>query len=205
MNKPKTKKSVLKIVSDVIFGLVAAFILTLVVVSFVEKKTDKSIFGKRVVWIMTESMEDTIPAQSYILVKDVGDNEIKVDDVIMFVSRDPEIYGALNTHRVVEINDKGEYVTKGDHNRYKDEYTVKLEDVQGIYERNLPFLTFIGRLYAQPVGYIVTLVLVAGLVGAWFVIDYKDKKKIKKQELIDEMVAEEVKRLEEEAKNKQDK
>lgn len=205
MNKQKTKKSVFKIISDVLFGLIAAFVLALVVISFVEKKTDKSIFGKRVVWVMTESMEDTIPAQSYILVKDVGDNKINVGDVIMFISRDPEIYGANNTHRVIDINDQGEFITKGDHNRYKDEYTVKLEDVQGIYERNLPFLTFIGRLYATPVGYVVTLVLVSGLVGAWFVVDYKEKKKIKKQELMDEMVAEEVKRLEEEAKNKAEK
>lgn len=205
MNKPKSKKTVFKIISDVLFGLLAAFVLTIVVISFIEKKTDKSIFGKRVVWIMTESMEDTIPAQSYILVKDVGDNKIEVGDIIMFISREEEIYGQNNTHRVIEINDQGEYVTKGDNNRYKDEKPVKLEDVQGIHERNLPFLTFIGRFYAQPVGYAVTLVLVAGLVSTWFVVDYKEKKKIKKQELIDEMVAEEVKRLEEESKNKTDK
>lgn len=205
MNKPKSKKTVFKIISDVLFGLLAAFVLTIVVISFIEKKTDKSILGKRAVWIMTESMKDTIPAQSYILVKDVGDNKIEVGDIIMFISREEEIYGQNNTHRVIEINDQGEYVTKGDNNRYKDEKPVKLEDVQGIYERNLPFLTFIGRFYAQPVGYAITLVLVAGLVGTWFVVDYKEKKKIKKQELIDQMVAEEVKRLEEESKNKTDK
>lgn len=196
------KKSVFKIIGDVIFGAIMAFFGTLLIFSIVEKSTGKSISGYKIVWIMTGSMEDTIPEQSYILVKTYDGQEIKKNDVIMFKSIDPDIENQSNTHRVVDITETGQYITKGDNSTSIDKYPVSPEKVEGIYVRNLPFLTFVGRLYAKPIGYVMTLLLISGTCMIYFAIDKKKQDKKEKDEYIEALVQKEVERLESEDKKK---
>lgn len=198
MDKPKNKKSVKKIISDVTFGIFMAFFGLLFVFSILDKTVGISVGGYHVLWVKSPSMEPTIPTSSYILVKDVDSKDVNVGDVITFISDDPAIKGQFNTHRVEGITPEGQFTTKGDYNPGPDAYWVKPENVKYIYEKNLPFLSFFGRLFVTPYGLVVTLVTIGGLVALWFVIDSKDRKK----ELINEMVQEEVKRLEEEARLK---
>ena len=93
-------------------------VLSLLVVGMIFSKMSNRIFfvgGKSTIWVMTDSMEDTIPAQSYILVRKAQASDVRVGDVITFYSDDPALRGNLNTHRVVEIKDGGNsFVTKGD-------------------------------------------------------------------------------------------
>ena len=97
------------------------------------------VLGYSVVKIVSGSMEDTIPEDSYILVKATSPEKIKRDDVICFYSSDPSILGIPNTHRVVEdpiVTDTGiEFVTRGDANVLDDKYTAKGENLVGRYVR----------------------------------------------------------------------
>lgn len=206
MSEPiKQRKPIKKIISDVVFAVIMSFLGIIVIFSIIEKTAGFSISGHHLLWVKTNSMETTIPAQSYILVKDVDAKDVKPNDIITFISESEQIKGNYNTHRVVRIDENGDFITKGDNCISEDYPPVKAENVVYLYERNMPFISFFGRLFASPLGYGLTVVGIVGLVAVWFTLDYKDRKKEQKQELINEMVKEEVERLENEAKNQDNK
>ena len=104
-----------------------------------------SVFGYSVLNIVSGSMEEEIPKNSYILVKQVPPSQVKVNDVICFYSTDPRIYGMPNTHRVVKepiLKDgKYEFVTQGDANPMEDTVTAKGDRLIGVYVKTLDGLT----------------------------------------------------------------
>ncbi len=101
-------------------------------------------FGYSVLRVISVSMEPEISQGDLIYVKEVSEDDIEVSDIITFYSRDPYIDGFLNTHRVVDIIDKGEksggreYVTKGDGNIAEDYYAAWQKDVIGKYQGKIP-------------------------------------------------------------------
>lgn len=204
-NENKDKKTRKPKVIEII-GYIAIFIiiilLTFVIISNLSGNIT-FIFGKTVCWVLTPSMEPTIPERSYILVSEIDAKDVKVGDVIMFYSDDPALKGMRNTHRVIEIiGNNEEFVMKGDNNLVKDEYTAKAPNVVGKYEKNLDVLTAIGRFMYSKMGLIVSLTLILGIVMLMYIPDIikstKEKTKIieeKKQETIDILVRQEVERL----------
>lgn len=203
MSELKQKKSIKKIISDIAFGIVMGFIGLIILFSILQKTIGFSIGGYHVLWVRTNSMEDTIPASSYILVKEVNPSDVHEGMIITFKSEDPVLNGELNTHRVIEAASDGSFfITKGDNNFSQDAYKVHAENVLYEYKDNLPFLSLFGKLFVIPAGYVITIVGIVGLIGIWFTIDIVDRKKEEKQKLIDSMVEEEVKRLEDENSKK---
>lgn len=102
------------------------------------------IFGYRLLQVVSDSMKPTIEDETCILIKKVEQDEIKVGDIITFISEAPDIKGYLNTHRVHEIKTdeetgKASYVTKGDAYAAPDAYLVDYEQIAGIYVGELPF------------------------------------------------------------------
>ncbi|MBP5193430.1 MAG: signal peptidase I [Clostridia bacterium] len=153
----KTKK-ILRIVSEVLIGIALVFILILFIIS---KTSDGPVFlgGKTTLWIMTGSMSPTIEPRTYILVEKVDPYDVEVGDVVAFVSTDPRIEGQLNTHRIISISGD-RIVTKGDGNTVDDgEYSARRENIVGRYVRNMPVLTFLGRVILSPVGFAIIIVL----------------------------------------------
>ncbi len=101
------------------------------------------IFGYSIMQIVTGSMEEHIPVGSYILVKEIDPEDVKINDVISFYSEDHKIYGLPNTHRVVGIEEGEcgiEFVTRGDANPGNDRVNVKADKLIGIYVSRLDFL-----------------------------------------------------------------
>jgi signal peptidase len=130
---------------------------------FISKFTGKVFFvgNRTAVWILTDSMDDAIPPQTYILIEKADPADVKKDDIITFYSDDPVLGGSLNTHRVLEVIDGGkEFVTKGDHNLAEDKYTAKGDKLVGVYVDDIPLLTAIGRFFAKPYGLGVTIGLI---------------------------------------------
>lgn len=154
-------------------------------------------FGKyALVRITTPSMEEQIPAGTYILIEKVDAEEAKnlgIDEIIVFNSRDPSILGKLNTHRIMafEVLD-GEtcYVTKGDHNVKEDDFRVRPSDVQGKYVRNLDGLTsfynFVGQNFAMVAVFV--LMLIAVYVALCTASDVLYKKRKTNKELVKQEV-----------------
>ena len=157
----------LKLVCKILFYVVFVAVFLLVVSMVISKASNRIFFfaNRATIWVMTDSMEDQIPANSYIQIRKIDAAEIKEGDVITFYSDDPMLKGQLNTHRVVEISDDGgSFTTKGDHNPGKDKYPVKAESVVGVYEKNLVVLSVIGRVVQTKVGLLCILVFMTVLI-----------------------------------------
>ena len=172
------KASVLKaakVISHALWWCVLALLFLLLVNIFTSKIRGEvpDVFGYSVMNIVSGSMEDEIPKDSYILIKKCGPETIKKDDVICFYSSDPDIYGIPNTHRVVEepiVNSDGsiEFVTRGDANAVNDKENAKGDRLIGVYVRRLDALTSFSNALKQNtlifviIGLQISLVAMAG-------------------------------------------
>ena len=141
--------------------------------------------------------------RGYILVRETTGADVAVNDVIVFKSDDPAIKGSLNTHRVVEIiGENAEFVTKGDHNSLRDSYTAKAENVVGVYVRNLPVLSVVGRALASKPGMIAAIALMFIIIIAIYVPDIvrasrekSENASASREEEIEARIKEEVEKL----------
>ena len=140
------KTKVIKIVKLTLSTLwwVVLVLLALLLMSILGAKLRgevPKVFGYSVMHIISNSMGETIPEGSYILIKETDPEDIKKDDIICFLSDDPTIYGFPNTHRVVEepiITEGGiEFVTRGDANHGNDTVTAKSDRLVGRYVKTM--------------------------------------------------------------------
>ena len=167
------------VVNTLVYIVMAAMIL-LAVLLMVSKAQGRTLFigGRSVMWIMTGSMDDvdhTIPTQSYVLMEKVTDPDtVKAGDIVCFHSDDPDLKNMstdLVVHRVVRVIEPAdsasgarEFVTKGDANYVEDRYTAKADKIVARHVRNLPLMSFFGRLFASFYGMILlAIIVVAGI------------------------------------------
>lgn len=157
----------------VFYAFFVAVLLIVVGMAFAKFNNQVFFLGDRAtIWVITDSMEDQIPAQSYIQIRKIDPSQVQLGDVITFYSDDPTLRGQLNTHRVVEIAEDGKtFVTKGDTNLANDTYPVRREAVVGVYERNLPLMSMVGRVLQSEIGLFCILILMAVLIVFSFVGD----------------------------------
>lgn len=187
-------------------GAVAMVAAILAAIAFaattvINRKQNKPtfVFGYSIMRVETGSMEPTIPAKSYVIVKKSDGVGLKEGTTITFVCSDEtsSVYGRLVTHRIVEITDDG-YRTKGDAAAI-DDWTVSPKDVVATYERNVPFLGVIGRIFSSWIGLAAIAVLFVGSCAFVYIPEMidavKDDEKTKKEKEIDRRVKEEVEKL----------
>jgi len=201
MKTTKILRMILNIIGYAVVGISTVFLIS-VMISHING--NMTFIGRHaLVWIMTDSMEETIPAKSYILIEKVSAADVKKDDIIIYRSDDPEIEGMFNTHRVIDIvGNNEEFVMKGDHNQAADKYNAAADKVVGRYIKGLPRLSLVGRFLATKMGVITSVTTIfalfvaicfPGIISA--VNERIEKQKKQKQEMIDRMVMEEVERL----------
>ena len=142
----KMIKSKLKLAAKItLIALVAVMFFTVVYVMVCNLRGKvASIGGYSVMKVVTGSMEPSIHVGDYILIKETDAEDLKVGDVITFLSDDPTIKDMPNSHRITKINDDGTFTVKGDANPTEDVYTVKSDRIIGKYVRKLWLFRFIG-------------------------------------------------------------
>ena len=197
-----TKKRIWKIISTVVTVLIFLLIAWMVACRVMNKPM--FIFGRSAVWIVSPSMEDEIPMNSYILIEKITADDIRVGekdgDVVMFKSDDPALKGGYNTHRIIGVDEStGDFISKGDNNAIRDNYTVKRENVVARYIRTLPVMSAIMRFFLTPAGLVATLVILVIIAAAFFLPDLLKKSKPASKDLTDEererLIAEELEKL----------
>lgn len=145
MNLKSKKKLIGKIIGALwwVFVILLALVLVKIMAAKMSGKVP-TVFNYSVIYIVSGSMEDEIPRNSYILIKKVDADEVKRDDIICFYSTDPSIYGLPNTHRVVEdpiVTEQGiEFVTRGDANPTNDTTNAEGDRLIGVYVKRLEAL-----------------------------------------------------------------
>jgi signal peptidase len=160
----KQPKKALNTVINVILivAIVVAVIATYV--SFVSTSGNgvPSIFGLRLFSIQTDSMQDTLnPGDLAIGTRVKDTNDLRPGDIITYWTI---INGerVLNTHRIIEIYDGGEYLifqTKGDNNTLEDPLTVDSREVIAKYQFRIPGLGKVFDYLQTSTGFLLVVVL----------------------------------------------
>ena len=142
----KMIKSKLKLAAKItLIALVAVMFFTVVYVMICNMRGKvASIGGYSVMKVMTGSMEPSIHVDDYILIKKTDIKDLKVGDVITFLSDDPDIKDMPNSHRITSINDDGTFTVKGDANPTEDVYRVRSDRIIGKYVGKVWLFRFIG-------------------------------------------------------------
>lgn len=161
------------IISSVILGVAVLIALYVTVQTLAFGYT--RVFGYSVFRVVTPSMEPTIPVNALLLCKKTDINTIQPGDIISFVSKESDHYGAIVTHRVAAVKyaQDGSVMleSRGDANYSSDPYyvteknfigkVVKYSDKEGAVTKLISFLT--GKI-----GFVVLIVLpvlvISGLI-----------------------------------------
>lgn len=193
------KRKAEKVITALCCVIVAVLLLFVGYLSFCNMSGRVPFVGNRAVLkIISPSMEPLIPTGSYIYAKKITPENaemIKNGDIIVFISRDPAIYGKLNTHRVIEVRGDGdstEYITKGDNNNIEDSLSVSRADIVGLYIKNLPVLSGAAGFISQKWVFFTLIIIPSAILLTLSVIDFAKKSK---QVKIDRLVAREVERM----------
>lgn len=135
----KRKKSkiekVRKILNFIFFPLVLLIFLLILYVGyekFVLHEENINFLGFRFFVVMTGSMEPNYNRGDLIVVKETPIQNLKVGDVINYVSKNSK---NTVTHRITEIvqeNGEKSYKTKGDNNNSVDSELVEANQIQGV-------------------------------------------------------------------------
>ena len=135
-------------------------------------------FGYYLFRVLTGSMEPEIPTDSIVLVRECDASEVVTGDVISFYSPDPELGGAVNTHRVVAVAIDGDdfmFTTAGDNNTAIDKYPVNGKSVIGKVVWVSHFIGTIVHLLQNPIVFgaailiplsVILIINISGMVKA---------------------------------------
>ena len=133
--EPKKQSKVVKIVKWV-FGAIGTVIVAFLVVvvgwltidKYILKSPVPSFAGYSHLIVVTESMsgDGGIEAGDLIIIKDTKD--YKIGDIITFMHEEDTI---PTTHRIVGIDEDGNFVTKGDNNNTDDTLPVTMDEIYG--------------------------------------------------------------------------
>jgi len=125
--RKKTLKS--KLISAALKVVMVLCVITIIYA--VLSENNKNILGYRLFIVKTGSMQGTLEVGDLIVTKKTNKDKLKVGTVITFISSDPEIFGKVNTHRIIGIED-GKYYTQGDSpESVPDKEPVKFGDIIG--------------------------------------------------------------------------
>ena len=182
----KANKVFLGILNAISVAVIVMALFMLLTVVFTKSGETPSVFGYSAFRVLTGSMEPTVPTKSLIVVKNTDPSQIEVGDIITFYSPDPELGGAVNTHRVVRIEeDGGSYLfcTKGDANAIEDEYPVMGANVIGKVVWWSHFLGKAVRLLSNPIIFVPIIVIPLLLI---IIVNIRDAVKSIKQAMKEE-------------------
>ena len=124
------KKTINIVLTIAIFVFLPAVVFTLVT-----SKTN-AILGIQSFVVLSGSMQPTITVGGIVYTQMQA--SYQKGDIVAFKSGDVNV-----THRIVDVENDGSFVTRGDANNASDSKTVAVNDILG---KELVFLSYIGRL-----------------------------------------------------------
>lgn len=158
----------LKKLFNIVENLLFIGILSLLCVMLYSIHVNNSVklFNYRFMRVLSNSMQPVLEPNDCIIIKEVPENELKVGDIITFMSVEEDIYGKYNTHRIYDIGidentGKKYYVTKGDYFDTPDYSYVIYENIAGKYVRKIPLgsvISFIVTKLADNKVYFVAII-----------------------------------------------
>ncbi len=121
------------------------------------------------VYLKNNNLTNQIAQYNIAIFDKLGEKNINKYDIILFKKDN-----RLIAHRVVEIKDNGDLITQGDKNPSRDDFVTSRNEVIGIYNHSLSFLSFINYLGYTP-GFYIAMVGVTYDIGVILFFDYKKR------------------------------
>ena len=154
INKRKENVKIAKKVIEII-AIILIYNIILIALSSANKISVVNILGYKSYIIKTNSMEPTISINDVVITKMVKKEEIKIGDVITFLQD-----GEVITHRITQIDDNGNYTTKGDNNNIEDIFKITYENIEGKHILTIPYLGKIVQVLDNKIVFlIITLII----------------------------------------------
>ena len=166
-------KSIGNIIATVFLVIVLLFAALITIMSFNAKVNDNipSIFGYSTFSIQTDSMEGTINPGDLIIGEKCDPTNLEVGDVISFHTVDDEGNYFINTHRIIKVNEDGNYLsfqTQGDNEDYPDNRLVAPGDIISKYTGvRLPLLGYVITFLSSQLGFFICIVFPVLLYTIW--------------------------------------
>ena len=164
------KKVFLQIINILSVVIIALALFVLLSVVLTRRGDTPNVLGFSAFRVVSGSMRPELQEDDLIVIKRVAPDKIAVGDIISFYSPDPELRGAVNTHRVTAVAEEGgQYVftTKGDANVIEDKYGVRGDEVLG--KVVLPLIGTLVRTFLFALIVALLMLLQADLT-AWTII-----------------------------------
>ena len=153
--------SILTILGVIFIMFIAYFIDQRVAAS--RGETRAPLFGAYV--IISNSMVPSINVHDAVVTVRVSEKNIKMNDIITFISKDIQTRGTPITHRVVGIVYEEDnktvlgYRTKGDHNNTQDFAIIKPDEVLGKVYLRIPMVGYLQTFLTKPIGWLLVIVI----------------------------------------------
>lgn len=181
----KNKKSKIQKKTPKIFNTILSLLVIIAIISLSSLAIQKvifkddvpSLFGYKILQVMSGSMSGTFETGDLIIVKEVKkESELKIGDIITFKTKD-----TIVTHRIIDItksNERLEFTTKGDANSAKDADKVAFNNIEGKYIVRVAFLGKILNMMQTPIGMTIVVILPILII---VLLILQDRKKERKQ------------------------
>lgn len=136
-------------IADIIIAVITIILLIFLIYVMSNAARGKAVevFGRSILKVETGSMEPSIHVGDYIIIQTVDPESLVPGDVISFYSEQSDIYDMLITHRIVQRNSDGTFITQGDANPVSDSVIVRPERIAGIYTRKARFLIWVNSFF----------------------------------------------------------
>lgn len=166
-----------QVISLVLYSILIPIIIfnfTLIIKSFLFPNETPDFFGYKSFVIMSGSMKPTINTGDAILVKEISEDEIKINDIVSFWQD-----GTNVTHRIIEITEENgikKYKTKGDNNQTADKESITYEQIEGRYQFRIPQFGRIIEILKSKITWIILVFII--------IVIYVYKKRIEQKKRI---------------------
>lgn len=176
----KRVRKIIKVVGNVLFGLVLACVALMVFFMIRSRVagTPPMVFGHYVFIVLSGSMEPSIHTGGVVFVKPVAPEELKVGDVVTFSGFAGS--KALTTHRIIEVTQDEEngltFLTKGDANEDPDPNRTLPTNVIGKATGSAPLLGYLMSFVQTRQGLMTFILVPAGLLIIYEVFSYIRKR-----------------------------
>lgn len=173
INKRKENMKVVRKIIEII-AIILIYNIIVIAISSANKMSVINIFGYKSYIIKTDSMEPTINVNDVLITKKVEQDRIKTGDVITFIKN-----GEVITHRITQIDENGEYTTKGDNNNIEDSFTINYENIEGKHVLTIPYLGKVVEILDNKIVFLIITLIV--LMFIFLTIQKQEKKDERKE------------------------
>ena len=181
--KSDTKKKVKKGISIGLYGFFGAILVFLLVITgslcvqkFIQKKPVPMFAGRATLLVVTGSMNGTINEGDLIVIKKSKD--FKTGDIITFM---PDGGKVPVTHRIVDIDAEGLFITKGDANPSRDTEHISKDQIIGKYVTRIKGVCVFFQWLKKEGGFIYILSGAIILGGGCYLLVSKPSKEKEKE------------------------